>query len=76
VAHCVVSYIILHAQVMNAVNCDSSVESMMDGVVAHVRRMHSTDHVEMDGIATENESLTHSRELNTIDSSRGSLIAR
>ena len=37
VAHSVVGHVVLHAQIMNAVNSDSSVKGVMDRIVSDVR---------------------------------------
>jgi len=37
---------------MNAVNRNSSVESVMNSVVSNVRIMHCSNHMEMDGVST------------------------
>ena len=52
VTHSVVSYVVLDAKVVHSVYCHSPVERVMDGVIAHVGRVHGTNHVEMNRVAT------------------------
>jgi len=76
VTHGVVSYIVLHTQVVHAMDGYSTVERMMDGIVAHIRAMHGADHVEMDGVRTEDEGLADKGQLNAVNSASRGLIAR
>ena len=71
VTHSVVGHIVLHAQVVHAMDGHSSIEGVMDGVVAHVRSVHCADHVEVDGVAAQNEGLATVFQLNAIDPARG-----
>ncbi len=51
-AHGVVGDVVLYAQVVHTVDGHSSVEGVMDGVVAHVRCVHSADHMEVNRVGT------------------------
>ena len=64
VTHSVVSNVVLDTEVVHTVDGDSSVESVMDGVIAHVRVVDSANHVEMNWIRAKNEGLTNIEKLN------------
>jgi hypothetical protein len=74
VAHSVVRHIILHAQIMNSVDGDSSIEGVVDRIIADVRRVHCANHMEMNGVGSEDEGLADVEELNTVNSCSRSLI--
>ena len=48
----------------------------MDSVVAHVGLVHSADHVEMDGVRSEDKGLANHGQLNRVDTALSGLIAR
>ena len=50
VAHSMVGYVILNAQVVNTVNSDGSVIRVMDCIVPNVRRLNCSNHMEMDRV--------------------------
>ncbi len=54
---------------MDTVDGHSTVEGVMNGVVADVGRVHRADHVEMDGVRSQDEGLTHCEQLNAVDAS-------
>ena len=76
VAHSMVCDIVLHSEVMNTMNGHSSVESVMNRIVSHVRRVHSTNHMEVNWVTTKDEGLSHICQFDTVNSSSSCLIAR
>jgi len=74
VAHSTVGYIVLNAQVVNAVNSDGSVVGVMDCIISNVRRLDCSNHMEMDRVGAQNESLTNIEQFNVVDSCSGRLV--
>jgi len=74
VAHGVVGYVVFNAQVVNAMNSDCPIESVMDSIVPDVGRLYCSNHVEMNRVGAQNESLTDIGKLNTVDSSSSRLV--
>ena len=59
---------------MDTVDGDRSVEGVMDRIVLHVRAVNSTNHMEMDRIATQNEGLANIGKFNTVDTCCSRLV--
>ena len=75
-AHSAIGNIVLNPQEVHTVDGDSSVEGVMDSVITHVRRVHSADHMEVNGIGAKDEGLADIGEFNAVDSSRSRFISR
>jgi hypothetical protein len=58
VTHSVVSNILLDSEVMDSVSCHSTIVGVMDRITLDKRSMHSTDHMEVNGISPKLEGLT------------------
>ena len=54
----------------------STVECVMDGIVANVRVVDSANHMEVNGVRSENKSLTDLGKLTGVDAADGGLISR
>ena len=52
VAHSIVSHVVLHFEVMHAMDSYSTVVSLVNRIVAHIRLVDGADHVEMDGVSS------------------------
>jgi len=76
VTHSVIGNVVLDTEVVNAVNGDSSVERVMDSVVTHVRLVDSSNHMEMNGVRSKDESLTDHGQLNGVNTALSGLITR
>jgi hypothetical protein len=70
-----VSNIVLDLQVMDTVNGDGSVVSVMDGITIDVRVVDITDQMVMDGISTKVESLTRLSDLSVGDSGNRGIVS-
>lgn len=75
-AHSVVRYVVLDFEVVNSVDGDSTVVRLVDGIVAHVGLVHSSNHVEMDWISSQLEGLTDIGELTVLNATDDRFIAR
>jgi len=69
VTHSVVDDIVSNSEIACTVHGEGSVETGIDGVSNDVGLVHVTDHMEMDGISTQLESLSHVAELNIAQAS-------
>jgi len=58
VTHRVVRNVVLNGEIVDSVECDSSVVSLMDGVTLSIRVVDCADHMEMNGVTTKLEGLT------------------
>ena len=67
--HGVEGEIIDDPQVVNSMNGHCSIVSVMDRVMSDIRFVDSANHVEVDGVAAELESLPHISEFNVLNSS-------
>ena len=68
--------IVLDSEVMDTMDSDCSIECVMNRIVLNVRAVNSSNHMEMNGVATKNEGLANISQLNTINASRSRLITR
>ena len=75
VTHVVVCDVLDDVEVVHTVNGDGSVVSLMNGVTLDEGLGDVTNHVEMDGVATEFEGLAHVVELTIEDATDQGLIA-
>ena len=57
VAHGVVDNIVLDSEEVDTVDCHCSVECVVNGIVPHIRAVHSANHVEVNGVAAKDERL-------------------
>jgi hypothetical protein len=64
VTHSIISYIILDLEIVNSMQCYSTIVSLMDCITPHVGLVNGSNHVEMNGITTELERLTDVCKLN------------
>lgn len=76
VAHGIVSDVVLDLEVVDSMEGDSTIISLMDRVVTSVGLVNGTNHMEMNGIATQLESLTDIGKLNVLDSANNRFITR
>ena len=76
VAHSVIANVVLDTEVVNTMNCHSSVERVMDSVVTHVRLVDGTNHMEMNGVRSKDESLADHAQLNGVNTTLSGLITR
>ena len=76
VAHRVISYVVLDSEVVDTVNCDCTVEGVMDGIISHIRRVHCANHMEVNRVATKDEGLADIGELDAIDSCSSGFVSR
>ena len=74
--HGVIGYVIEDAKVVDTMDRDSTVERVMDGIVANVRVVDSANHMEVNGVRSENKSLTDLGKLTRVDAADGGLISR
>ena len=68
-SHVLIGHIILYLEIMDTMNCDSSIVCLPDCIVTNIRLVDSSNHVEMDWISSKLEGLTHIEELSVLDSS-------
>mmetsp|Transcript_468 Transcript_468/g.710 ORF Transcript_468/g.710 Transcript_468/m.710 type:complete len:709 (+) Transcript_468:3585-5711(+) len=76
VAHGVIGDVVLDTQVVDTVDGSRAVERVVDGVVAHVGLVHGTNHVEVNRVGAQDESLADHGQLNAINTANSGLIAR
>jgi hypothetical protein len=76
VSHCVVSEVLLNSEVVYSVESNGSVISSGNGVPNNVGVVHSSNHMEMDGVSTELESLTDILKLDVTNFSYKRFITR
>ena len=69
VTHRFVSNIISNSQIMNGVNSDSSVVSMMNCITVHITIMDCTYSMEVNRVSTKLEGLTNVSQFNILDPS-------
>ena len=69
VTHGVEGKVIDDPQVVHSMNGHCSVVSVMNRVMSDIRFVHNANHVEVDGVAAELESLTNISQLNILNSS-------
>jgi hypothetical protein len=69
VSHFFVNDVLLKKQLIDSVDGDGSVESIVDRIVLDVRTFHITSKMEVNWITTELESLTNISELDVLDPS-------
>lgn len=74
--HGIVSYVVNDLEVVHSMEGHSAIVSLMDGIVASIRLVHCADHVEMDRVATQLESLADIRELDVLNPSNDGLVTR
>jgi hypothetical protein len=67
-------HVVLHAQVVDAVDGDGAVERVVDRVLAHVRVLDGADHVEVDRVAADAPHLPRVAHLDVLDA-RGERLA-
>jgi len=58
-SHSVVGNIIFNCKIVNSVCCDSSIVGVMNSVTNNIRFIDISNHVEVNWVATELESLTY-----------------
>jgi len=75
-AHSVVRYVVLDLEVVNSVESDGTVVRLVDGIIAHVGLVHSSNHVEMDWISSQLEGLSDICELTVLNATDDRFIAR
>jgi hypothetical protein len=75
VAHSIVSYVVNDLEVMNSMEGHSAIVSLVNSVVASVGLVDGTNHMEMNGVATQLESLSDVSELNVLNSADNGLIS-
>jgi hypothetical protein len=68
VAHGVIGNIVLNSQVVNSMNSDGSVVSVVNGVIPDVRVVNCSNHVEMDRVSSQLEGLSNLLELSILNS--------
>ena len=56
---------------MNTVDGNCAVERVVNGVVSHVGLVHGSNHVEVDGVGSENEGLADCGKLNIVNTADG-----
>jgi hypothetical protein len=76
VAHSIVGYIVDDLEVVHSMKSNGTIVSLMDGVVPSIGLVNGTDHMEMNRVATQLESLTHICEFNILNLSNDRLISR
>lgn len=59
VAHGIIAHIFEHSEIVDSMNSDGPVVSVIDGVATDVRLVHSANHMVMQRISTQFESLAH-----------------
>jgi len=64
----VVSYISIKSQIVSTVNSVSSVVTLVSNTSSRVRFVNSSNHVEMNSVSTNLESLTHLEHFNVVQS--------
>ena len=70
-----ISDVVLDTKIVHTMNGHSSVEGVMDSIVSHVRGMHCSNHMEVNGVASKDEGLAYVVEFNVVNTGGGSLIA-
>lgn len=73
-AHGVIGNVLFDSEVVHTVNGDSSVVGLMDGVALNVGLVHGSNHMEMERVSTELESLTDIGKLNVLNATNARLI--
>lgn len=74
VAHVLVCDVVLDSEVVHTMNRHSSVVCLPDGIVSHIGVMNSTNHMEMDWVATQFEGLAYVEELNILNPSNAGFV--
>jgi len=67
--HGVIGDVVEHSEVVNSMSGHSTVVGLVDSVTTHVRLVHSSNHMVMEGVATKLEGLTNILEFDVLDSS-------
>ena len=75
VTHCVPVDVPFDSEVLDAVESRAAIVAAHDYVVFYVGFGHFANHMEMDGVLSELESLTNIFKLNVLDPSNDSLVA-
>jgi hypothetical protein len=75
VTHGVVRNIVLNGEIVDSVESDGSVVSLMDGITLSIRVVDSPDHMEMNGVTTKLEGLTYIGEFAVFDFTNQRLVS-
>lgn len=76
VSHGVESHISDDTEVVNSMDSDGTVVSLVDGIASHVRLVDSSNHVEMKRVASQFEGLTYISEFYILNSANAGFISR
>lgn len=71
-----VSNVAFESQVMSSMDCESSVEALMDSDLFDVGFVDCTDHMEMDSISSQFEGLANIGEFDVVESGNQRVITR
>lgn len=74
--HGIVGDVVLNREVVDSVQCDSSVVGLMDGITLGVRVVDCSNHMEMNGVTTKLEGLTDVSEFTVFDFTNQRLVSR
>mmetsp|Transcript_2264 Transcript_2264/g.3137 ORF Transcript_2264/g.3137 Transcript_2264/m.3137 type:complete len:331 (+) Transcript_2264:4200-5192(+) len=75
VAQSVVDNVVENAEVMHSVDGDTTVESVVNRAVGHIRLMHGPDHVEVEGVPPKLEGLAAEVTLHVADPPHTGVVA-
>jgi hypothetical protein len=76
VAHGIVGNVIDDLEIVHSMESDGTIVSLMDSVIPGIGLVNCSNHMEMNGVATQLESLTHICEFNVFNLANDRLISR